>query len=345
MHLRTCLAATLVAISLSSGSTALAADTKPLAVNVDNFKRAESDTYFAKFVKDGAFGKFHHERNLASIDHQSVIRMNRDTLYSMGVFDLKAAPVTVTLPDAGKRFLAMQVISEDHYVPEVVYKAGAHNFTTENVGTRYVVLLVRTFVNPDDSADVAAVHKLQDAIRVEQASAGKFEVPNWNQASLKKLRDALLAVTTANGGLDSARMFGPKGVVDEVQHLLGTAAGWGGNPAKDALYVGVEPKQNDGNTIYRLTVKDVPVDGFWSISVYNKGGFFEKNSLNAYTLNNVTAKPNADGSVTIQFGGCDGKTPNCIPITPGWNYLVRLYRPRKEILDGAWKFPEAEPVK
>ena len=48
--------------------------------------------------------------------------------------------------------------------------------------------------------------------------------------------------------------------------------------------------------------------------------------------------------VTVQFGGCDGKTPNCLPITPGWNYLVRLYRPRKEILDGSWKFPEAQTV-
>ena len=45
-------------------------------------------------------------------------------------------------------------------------------------------------------------------------------------------------------------------------------------------------------------------------------------------------KKDADGSVTVQFGGCDGKTPNCLPIMPGWNYIVRLYRPRKEILNG-----------
>src|SRR4026208_1121061 len=32
--------------------------------------------------------------------------------------------------------------------------------------------------------------------------------------------------------------------------------------------------------------------------------------------------------------------PNCIPIVKGWNYTVRLYRPRPEILDGTWKFPE-----
>jgi hypothetical protein len=44
-----------------------------------------------------------------------VIRMNRDTLYSLSVFDLDAGPVTVTLPNSGQRFMSMQVIDEDHY--------------------------------------------------------------------------------------------------------------------------------------------------------------------------------------------------------------------------------------
>lgn len=48
--------------------------------------------------------------------------------------------------------------------------------------------------------------------------------------------------------------------------------------------------------------------------------------------------------MTIRLGGCDGKIPNCLPITKGWNYMVRLYRPRPEILDGTWKFPEAAPT-
>jgi hypothetical protein len=41
-----------------------------------------------------------------------------------------------------------------------------------------------------------------------------------------------------------------------------------------------------------------------------------------------TARPNADGSVTVQFGGCTKDTLNCLPTFPGWNYVVRLYRPR-----------------
>jgi hypothetical protein len=139
-------------------------------------------------------------------------------------------------------------------------------------------------------------------------------------------------------------MFGSKERVDPVQHLLGTAAGWGGNPVTDAYYAGATPDRNDGKTAYRLTVKDVPVDGFWSISVYNKDGFFEKNDRGVYSLNNVTAKRDADGSVTVQFGNCDNAAGNCIPISPGWNYVVRLYRPRKEVLEGSWKFPEAAVV-
>jgi hypothetical protein len=343
MQARTTLITAAILIAGAWLPMAFADDAKAVRVTLDNFRRAESDTYFARFVKEGGFGKFKHERELAPIDNQTVIRLNRDTLYSFGVFDLDAGSVAVTLPDAGKRYMAIQVIDENQYAPDVFYAPGRHTLTKEKVGTRYVCLAVRTFVNPNDAADVRAVHALQDAIKVEQKAVGKFEVPNWDEPSLKRIREALLALAAANGGIDSARMFGRKGKVDPIQHLIGTAAGWGGNPPNAALYAGAEPQQNDGKTAYRLTVKDVPVDGFWSVSVYNKDGFFEKNARNAYTVNNVTAKRNEDGSVTIQFGG-DETAPNYLPIVPGWNYTVRLYRPRKELLDGAWKFPEAQPV-
>lgn len=335
----------LAVLVLPSASPLRAEEPSSLRVTVDNFVRAETDHYFAKMDQEGAFGKFNHNRTLAPIDMQTVIRLNRDTLYSMGVFDLDAGAVQVTMPDAGKRFVSLQVINEDHYTQEVLYTPGPHTFTRDNIGTRYLLLGVRIFVDPGDSADVKAVNALQDAIRVQQKSKGTFQVPAWDQASLKRVRDALNGLAAANGGLNSSRMFGRKDQVDEVQHLIGTAAGWGGNPAVDAMYLGGEAENNDGKAAYRLTLKDVPVDGFWSVSVYNKDGFYDKNPQNAYTLNDVTATPNPDGSVTVQFGACDGAAKNCLPITPGWNYLVRLYRPRKAILDGSWKLPKLEPVK
>jgi hypothetical protein len=319
------------------------AQSPSVPVTVDNFARAESDLYMGNAAKDGGFGKFVHKRTPAEIDKQLVIRMNRDTLYSSAIFDLEAGPVTITMPDAGKRFMSMQLIDEDHYVPAVFYGAGSHVLSKDQVGTRYVMVAVRTLVDPSDSKDIDQVHALQDAIEVEQANPGKFEVPNWDQASQKQVRDALLLLAAHTGGFKNA--FGKKGQVDPVRHLIGSAAGWGGNPDRDASYVSFDPSKNDDATVYKLTVPaSVPVDAFWSISLYNKEGYFQKNEQGAYSLNNITAKKADDGSVAMQFGGCDGKVPNCLPIMKGWNYTVRLYRPRAEILDGTWKFPEPQAV-
>jgi hypothetical protein len=315
---------------------------KPIPVTPDNFVRAESDMYFGNVVKLGGFGKFHHIRAPAPIDDQTVIRMNRDTLYSGAVFDLDAGPVTVKLPDPGKRFLSLQAFDEDEYVLEVVYGAGSHSYTRQKVGTRYMLLGVRILVDPDDPEDFKKVHTLQDSIWVEQDKPGRFEVPPWDAQSQQKVREALLAL--AGTLADTRHMFGGKGEVEPVRHLIGAAMGWGGNPEKDALYLNVTPERNDGNTAYWLNAKNVPVDGFWSVIVYDAKGYIPRNARSVYSFNDLTAKKDADGSVTIQFGGDPAKAQNSIPIVPGWNYMVRLYRPRREILDGTWRFPTAQRI-
>lgn len=330
---------TIVALSLMA--TVRAQDA--VSVTVDNFIRAETDLYLGSVVKDaGGIGKFLHHRDPAPIDKQTVIRMNRDTLYSGAVFDLDAGPATVTLPDAGNRFMSMQVINEDHYVSEVDYRSGDYTLDKDKVGTRYVLAAIRTLVDPADPEDVKKVHTLQDAIKVKQVSVGSFDIPAWDQASQKKVREALLVLATTMPDFKGA--FGKKGEVDPVRHLVGSAAAWGGNPDKDATYLNIIPANNDGTIVYSLKVKDVPVDGFWSVSLYNGEGYYQKNNQDAYSVNNITAKKGSGGEVDIQFGGCDGKIENCLPITKGWNYTVRLYRPRAEILDGKWSFPEPAPV-
>ena len=96
-----------------------------MPVTVENFIRAETDLYFsAVALKEDGFGKFEHNRELSPIDNQTVIRQNRDTLYSAAVFDLDAGPVTITLPDAGKRFMSLQVINEDHVLAAGDLRAG-----------------------------------------------------------------------------------------------------------------------------------------------------------------------------------------------------------------------------
>jgi len=332
-------------VALASGAlTVSLVEQTAVPVTVDNFGRAESDLYFGNAVKDaGGIGKFGHHREMVPINKQFVVRPNRDTLYSQAVFDLEAGPVTVTLPDAGKRFRSMQVINEDHYVVgKVEYRAGGYTYNRKQVGTRYVVIGLRTLADPTDSYDLDQAHALQDATKVSQKGPGTFEVPNWDQDSQKKVRDALLVLGATTG--DFKHAFGAKTEVDPIYHLIGTAAGWGGNPDRDATYLSVTPPRNDGTTVYRLSVKDVPVDGFWSISLYNAQGYFEKNRYSAYSINNITATKGSNGAVAIQFGGCDGRIPNCLPIMAGWNYTVRLYRPHPEILSGVWKFPNPQPV-
>jgi hypothetical protein len=117
---------------------------KAVTVTVDNFVRAETDNYIAINAKEAGIGKFGHRRGPAPIDSQTVIRLNRDTLYSFGAFDLAAATVTITLPDAGKRFMSMQVVNEDHYVPLVAYDSRPHTLTEKGVGSRYAAALIRT---------------------------------------------------------------------------------------------------------------------------------------------------------------------------------------------------------
>jgi hypothetical protein len=313
----------------------------PIPVTVDNFIRAETDMYFAIFAKRGGYGKFNHSRDLP-LGEDTGVRPNRDTLYSLSVFDLDGGPVTIALPHAGKRFMTMMVVDQDHYARTVTYGEGTHTLDRQTIGTRYVFAALRILVDPADQQDIKQAHALQDAVRVSQKSVGMLEMPNWDPASQKKVRDALLVLNETLP--DLRRAGGRREEVDPVKHLIATASAWGLNPEKDAIYLNVTPARNDGTTVYRLDVKDVPVDGFWSVTVYDQRGLILKNSLNAYSLNNITARRNADSSIAIQFGGCDGRIANCLPTMAGWNYMVRLYRPRAEILNGTWKFPEATPV-
>ncbi len=202
-------------------------------MTTDNFIRAETDHYFGKMVKNGSFGKFTHNREFGPIDKQNaIVRPNRDTLFSLGFFDLDAGPVTVILPNAGNHFMSMQVMDEDMYTPQVIYDAGSYTFTRGQIGTRYVLLGVRILADPANPGDVKRVHNLQDAIRVSQQSPGSFEVPNWDPASQNKVRDALMVLGATVP--DTKRMFGTKDQVDPVRRLIGAASVWGGNPEKEA---------------------------------------------------------------------------------------------------------------
>lgn len=329
---------TILAVTFLSAS-ALAAE----PVNVENFARAETDHMLQANlqISNIKVGELFHVRQLTPIDRQPAIRMNRDTFYSGLVQDL-SKPAKITLPEIGGRYQSMHVINQDHY-SYGESKPGIYSLTQEKVGSRYAYVIIRTFVDSDNPEDVKEVHKAQDAIVVKTPYIGtELELPEWDKEELSVARDAIN--TLAKMGVTLSGAFGLKNEVDPIKHLLGTAAGWGGMPARNSVGVISSTADNSG-TPHSVTVKDVPVRAFWSITIYNKDGFFEKNDLGRYSFNNHMAEKNKDGSITINFGDCEDGRVNCLPISEGWNYTVRMYEPEDEIINGKWTFPIPLPVK
>ena len=318
------------------------AEEKTVPVTVANFVRAESDHMIRSNMKmvGAKIGEFAHLREPTTPDNQPVIRMNQDTLYSGVVLDMSKS-ATITLPEVGGRYMSMHVVNQDHYM-FVESKPGTYELTEDKVGTRFALVTVRTFYNAGDPDDLARAHAAQDKIAFSGGGEGPFETPNWDLDDLAKARKALSDLAAL--GINSTYAFGSKDEVRPVDLLVGAAAGWGGLPVKAAYYEMGSVDANDGKTPHAVTVKDVPVDAFWSITVYNADGYLEKNDLGRNSFNNSSAKPNEDGSYTLRFGG-DPQSENYLPIPEGWNYVVRMYQPRKEILEGEWTFPSIEPVK
>ena len=170
---------------------AYAADVEPsIVVNVDNFDRAQTDFEFAGIIKQaGGINKIHSNRTPTPIDKQNVIRMNRDTLYSLGVINISKG-ATVTLPDTGKRYMSLMVINNDGYVNEVFYGGGSYELTMEKFDTPFVGVVIRTLANPEDAADLAIAHKLQDQIRITAGSDEPFVLPDYDKTSYEATLEA-----------------------------------------------------------------------------------------------------------------------------------------------------------
>lgn len=341
-------------------------------VTIDNYLRAESDSYMGKCVQKGALGKFVHQREVTKVDPsaesapkhgQDVIRMSRDTLYSSLILDL-ASPATLTFPDVGDRFLSLEFGSETHDIFQSEYTPGKHLLTRNGCsceppcrsmrsgiactafGTPYAFILLRTLANADNATDIAEAHKAQDSFALEQQDVGKWAVPDWSHADLVAVREHLLELkATSTEPVTFGSFTGPE-KIDRLYGVLNVAAGWGGARAEDQSYYSWRPPAGDIGT-FTLTMPKVPLDGngFWSITVYNKEGYMFADPSNYNSAAQGQQGLNPDGSTTVHFGGCDHparRVPSkahCMPVTPGWNIIMRFFRPGKEILDGSWVVP------
>ena len=128
---------------------------------------------------------------------------------------------------------------------------------------------------------------------------------------MKSLRRTYEGLAILSEGVQDYNItFGTKDQVTETRWMIGAATGWGGLPSDQDNYTNIKPGLPVG--AYKIELpKDVPVGAFWSVSVYNSDGFFQKNDLGVYNINSVTAKPNEDRSTTVHLGGCQDGRINC----------------------------------
>jgi hypothetical protein len=294
--------------------------------------------------KPFTFGQFTHGRKAYDVNHQVTLSGNRDTIYSFGVFDLSKSDLSITLPDSKGKYMTLMPISQDHDVYRGLNAPGTYTFKQSEVGTRYMVFVIRVLMDPNDPQDMQRAHTLQDGVRVSQTDKGNISgLQNWDEKSMMAMRKAynILGSTASS----SANFFGVKCDRSYLDASMGVAIGWGGMQRKDALYLPTQVEKNDGKTAYTITVpKEVPVGGFWSVTIYNQERFMVPNEYNSYSLNSLTTKKNSDGTTTLHLGG-NPKAENYLYIPKDWLYIVRFYQPKKEIVEGKWIFPEAVEVK
>ena len=153
-----------------------------IKVTPETYIRAESDRSFANIqALAGGINRWYFIRQPTPLDKQTVIRMNRDTLYAGAIIDT-AKGAEIILPQVPKgRFMSAQVIDNDHYCPSVFYEPGKHVIKSD---TRYVLVAVRIQIfNPGDAAEVALVNALQDKLVLQAGSAEPFQPKDWDQES------------------------------------------------------------------------------------------------------------------------------------------------------------------
>jgi hypothetical protein len=283
----------------------------------------------------GGVNRFFHFRGITPLDKQNVVRMNRDTLYSMAVVDTsKGATITVPVLPSG-RYASVFLADNDHYCPFVIYAPGTHRLPED---TKYLGVGVRIQVfDPKDADELVLINKLQDQFIITAQSSDPLPEFTWDRQSLQAL--------TSKYEQDSAQysswkgMMGPRGKVNEASRHIAAAAAWGLFPEWDATYLNYSGG-HDPEVCHQATYQVPENAAFWSITVYGKDGFM-KSDNNILNSSNVVL--DADGAFTVHFGSnatC-GDVPNRLDVSEGWNFLMRVYRPGKSVLDGSYILPEA----
>jgi hypothetical protein len=235
-----------------------------------------------------------------------------------------------------------------------------------DAATYFKLLAELLKTNPPAAADGPMVAKLAkigivpgqdfDMSKVDPAVAKAL------QAAPKTAQEKIMTELKNLGAPVNGWVYSTKLGIYGTEYLvraLVTAIGLGANRGQDAIYptseTDAEGKPYDGANKYVMHLNKgemPPVDGFWSLTMYDADYFFVANKLNRYTLSQRNKfKVNKDGSVDLYIQNASpgkDKEANWLPAPAGkFVVMLRLYWPKEtppSIIDGTWKPPAVKKV-
>ncbi len=313
-------------------------------VNGNNYVEAEMDLTFASVYAQVGDNTFRHDRTLMPLDKQPAVTMNRDTIYSLGVF--YAPPgTTITLPKTkDNRYQSAMMLQADHYIDQVFYGPGTFEIKSQ---TDFVGITIRTQLDANDPEDIKYVNSIQDQIVVthpEGVEIKSYTPRKWDMKSLKtlKLKYQKEAAKLPNFNETS----GAHGTIDPHLQRLGVSVALGLLPPEHAMYVyrdfGLKK-----DICYKATYTkpEIREKGFFSFTMYGADKYIKSERSN---LNDRTIKYNADGRFTIHYGSKEvcGDADNRLE-TPedNWYLGMRIYRASKSVLENGYDMPVPKPIK
>ncbi len=337
------LASLLVASAMLSPQAAYSANKTDNPVTTDNYVEAEVDISFANIYKTAGANKFRHDRNLIALDQQPAVTMNRDTVYSFGIFYVPKGAV-ITLPASkDNRYQSAMILQSDHYIDQVFYGAGNHEIKSQ---TDFAAIVIRTQVDASNADDIKYVNTLQDQIKVifpKGVKVKQYQPRNWDMASVDTIRSEyqIKAAELPNFNETS----GAHGSLDPEKQKMGVAVALGLLPPQDAMYL-YRDYGLAKDVCYSTTYKEPGFNklGFFSFTMYGADKYLHEGVSN---LNDRTIKRNEDGTFTLYFGSkevCGDVVNRLDTPSDNWYLGMRVYRAKEDVINGTYQLPVPKAV-
>ncbi|WP_019504125.1 DUF1254 domain-containing protein [Pleurocapsa sp. PCC 7319] len=314
----------------------------------ENFSTAMAGKYFQQVIDRGGVNQFTHLREVSSVETQNIIRENRDTLYSWGIFDVKDG-LEISLPAAGDIYMSALVIDNDTFIVREedfdktgdigTYQAYSDKPRTIRIShqqavTDFVYVVLRTQTDATPEGDKKA-NGLQDAVNTKQGSTDVWKSRQWDWEAVEQKRQSYVPYLSEIVAKGSEGGYNERGKTDQFEHNFYSAIGWGGQLERYATY-GTTPdftEFGEDGAIAQIESPNIDYDrnGFWSYQVYGLDGYLHSNNS---TLNNYNTKPNPDGTITLRFGSKEvfGTDENRVDKPDeGFSITTRFYNPKGSI--------------